>query len=43
MQEITSIGRNVFELFCVPLYPDYLSDLSKKLQKAYTYDSNVEC
>ena len=41
--KILSIGRNVFELFCVTLYTDYLSDLyKKKLQVASTYDTNVE-
>ena len=27
LQEILSIGRNVFELFYIPLYISYLSDL----------------
>ena len=41
-KEIRFIGLNFFELFCVPLYADYFSDLHKKLQIASTYDINVE-
>ena len=36
-------GLNVLELFCVTLYTDFLSNLYKKFQVAFTYDTNVEC
>ena len=39
-QEIPSVDLN--ELFCVPLYTDYLSDLQEKFQVASVYDTNVE-
>ena len=42
-REILSIGRNVLEFFCVPLYTDCLSDLPKNFQVTSTYDANVEC
>ena len=40
--EIPSVGRNVIEFFCVPLYAEFLSDLYKKFQVAAIYDRNVE-
>ena len=42
LQEIPSMGRNVLEFFCVPLYTDYLSHLHKKFQAASIHDTNVE-
>ena len=41
-QEIPSIDRGVFEFFCVPLYTHYFSDLYKKFQVAFSYDTQVE-
>ena len=40
--EVPSIGLNVLEFSCVPLYTEFLSDLNKKFQVASTYDTNVE-
>ena len=43
-REIQSIDRNIFKLFRVHLYRDYLIDLhKKKFQAASTYDTDVEC
>ena len=42
-QEILTKSRNVIELFCVPLYTDYLIHLHKKFQVLPAYDANVEC
>ena len=42
LQEISSVGRNVLEFFCAPLYIEFLSVLCKKFQVAFTYDVNVE-
>ena len=41
-QEISSIGRTLLEFFCVPLYTDYFSNLSKAFQVAFTQATNVE-
>ena len=37
-----SIGLNVLEFLCVPLYTEFLSDLSEKFQVASVYNTNVE-
>ena len=41
-QEIPSMDRKFFGVFCVPLFTHYLSDLHEKLQVTFTYDTNVE-
>ena len=41
-QEIPSIGCNALEMFCMPLYTDYLFNLHTKFQVVYTYDTSVE-
>ena len=41
-QQISFVGRNVLEFFCVPMYTDYLSDLLKKFHLASTCNKNVE-
>ena len=41
-QEIPVIGRNVFELFWMPLYTDYWYDPYKKFQIATSYYTNEE-
>ena len=40
--EISFIGLNVLEFFCVQLYTEFLSDLHEKFQVASVYDTNVE-
>ena len=42
LQEIPSISLNLLELFCIPLYTDFSSDLYKKFQVTFIYDTNVE-
>ena len=39
---IPSIGLNILEFFCVPLYTEFFSDLYKKFQVASVHDTNVE-
>ena len=39
---ITRNYLNVLEIFHVPLYTEFLSDLYKNFQAAYIYDTNVE-
>ena len=39
---IPSIGINVLEFFCVPLYIELLFDLYEKFQILSVYDTNVE-
>ena len=41
-QESLFTGWNVLEVFCVPLYTDYMSDLHKKLKVLFTCGKNVE-
>ena len=43
IHEIPSIGRNVLELFCVPLHTEFSSDLYKKFQAASIYDTKTKC
>ena len=40
--DISSIGLNVLEFFCVTLYTESLSNLYEKFQVASVYDTNVE-
>ena len=42
LQEITSICPKLLELFYVPLYTEFLSNLYKNFQIASIYDTNVE-
>ena len=41
-QEISSIGRNVFEYFCVSLYKDYLSNRQKIFYVASECNINLD-
>ena len=43
LKKIPPIGRNLLELFCMPQYTEFLSDLYKKFQVVSTNDTNVEC
>ena len=40
--KISTIGGNVKELLCATLCTDYSSDLFKKFQLAFIYDTNIE-
>ena len=42
-QKISSIGRNVWYLFCVPLCTDCLSDLYKEFERESTFATQTEC
>ena len=41
-QDTPSIGRNVLEFFCMPLFTDCLFEIHEKFQVASRYDTNVE-
>ena len=41
-QKISPIDRYALELFCVAMYTNFLSNLYRKFQVAFTYDTNVE-
>ena len=41
-QDTPSIGRNVLEFFCMPLYIEVLFDFNKKFQISSTHDTNLE-
>ena len=40
-ENIKSLGRNVLEFFCGPLYTNYLPDLHKKLQTTSICKTNA--
>ena len=41
LQETFSAGLNALKFFCLPLYTEFLSDLYKKFQVAFTHNKNV--